>query len=56
MPWPTALSGIASGAGGTALRPDFRWREQLPWPQRRLLEALCAPLLYRYGYLGEVRS
>lgn len=42
--------------GGTALRPDFRWRQQLPWSQRRLIETLCAPLLYRYGYLGEVRS
>jgi hypothetical protein len=36
--------------GEIALRSDEAWRHQQPRSQRRLVTALTAPLLYRYGY------
>lgn len=40
--------------GDLALRRDDAWRERLPRGQRRLISALTAPLLSRYGYpIGE---
>ncbi|GGJ99542.1 sulfotransferase [Pilimelia anulata] len=37
-------------SGRIALRRDDAWRAALPAGQRRLVTALCAPLLHRYGY------
>jgi hypothetical protein len=37
--------------GPTALRRDDAWRSDLPRGRRRLVTALTAPLLARYGYL-----
>lgn len=36
--------------GDVTLRRDDAWRAQLPVGQRRLISALTAPLLSRYGY------
>jgi hypothetical protein len=36
--------------GEVPLRPDDAWRTELPAGQRRLVGALTAPLLVRYGY------
>jgi hypothetical protein len=36
--------------GRVPLRPDEAWRAALPPGQRRLVRALCGPLLHRYGY------
>lgn len=43
--------------GAVAIRPDARWRRDLPPPTRRVVTALTAPLLAGYGYLraGAVR-
>jgi hypothetical protein len=37
--------------GPTQLRRDDAWRTELPRGRRRLVTALTAPLLARYGYL-----
>jgi hypothetical protein len=36
--------------GRVPLRADDAWRRALPTIQRRLVGAVCAPLLHRYGY------
>ncbi|MGI8532187.1 MAG: sulfotransferase [Geodermatophilaceae bacterium] len=36
--------------GRIDLRSDDAWRERLPRRQRRMISALTAPLLHRYGY------
>jgi hypothetical protein len=36
--------------GRVPLRRDDAWRSGLPAPQRRLVSAVCAPLLTAYGY------
>jgi hypothetical protein len=36
--------------GRVPLRPDDAWRSALPAGHRRLVGAVCAPLLRRYGY------
>lgn len=36
--------------GRVPLRADDAWHHALPTPQRRLVGAVCAPLLRRYGY------
>jgi hypothetical protein len=41
--------------GRVPLRPDDAWRAALPTRQRRLVRALCGPLLHRYGYTGTDR-
>jgi len=38
--------------GRVPLRRDDAWRAALPPRQRRLVRALCGPLLHRYGYTG----
>jgi hypothetical protein len=40
----------------TTLRPDERWRENLPTPSRLVVTALTAPLLARYRYLPAGRT
>jgi hypothetical protein len=41
--------------GRVTLRPDDAWRAALPAAQRRLVRALCGPLLHRYGYTAPGR-
>lgn len=41
--------------GPVALRRDDAWRDELPAADRRLVTALTAPLMGRYGYLGAPR-
>lgn len=41
--------------GRVELRPDERWRRELPVPSHRLVTALTGPLLVGYGYLGGAR-
>ena len=36
--------------GRLALRRDDAWVQALPGPQRRVVEAVCAPMLRAYGY------
>lgn len=42
---------VRFGAGPLTLRPDVEWCAQMPTADRRLVTALTAPLLTRYGYL-----
>ena len=42
--------------GPVPLRPDDAWRSALPVRQRRVVSALTAPLLRRYGYLDDPRG
>ncbi len=42
--------------GRVALRRDDEWRALLPPGERRVITALTAPLLSRYGYLGGVAA
>jgi hypothetical protein len=39
--------------GRTELRNDDGWRKQMPAHDRRIVTALCLPVLARYGYLGK---
>lgn len=42
-------------AGRVEIRPDTRWRDQLPASQRRLVTLVTGPLLATYHYLGSRR-
>jgi hypothetical protein len=39
--------------GRVQVRPDDRWRHELPVPSSRLVTAMTGPLLAGYGYLGD---
>jgi len=41
--------------GPVALRRDDAWRDKLPAVDRRLVTAMTAPLMRRYGYFGSAR-
>ncbi|WP_326557566.1 sulfotransferase [Micromonospora sp. NBC_01796] len=52
LPVPHNLGGnpMRFSAGRLPLRQDDTWRVALPPRQRRLVSAICAPLLISYGY------
>jgi hypothetical protein len=42
---------IRSQQGWTQLKPDLEWQEKLAKSHRRIISAMTAPLLAKYGYL-----